>query len=75
MKKRLEHAEEALRQIKMWRCETDQGSPPRNSFAQPMFAGANCEQSIAISFVKIMDNMHYIALAAAKCACQPVVIS
>ncbi len=65
MKKRVEHAEQALRQIKIWQCETDQRNLPRGSLAQPMFAGASCEQSIAIGLLKIMDNMHSIALASA----------
>jgi hypothetical protein len=65
MKKRVEHAEQALHQIRMWQCETDQINWPRGSLAQPMFAGASYEQSIAISLLKIMDNMHSIALASA----------
>jgi hypothetical protein len=63
MKKRVEHAEQALRQINIWQCETDRKNGPRGSLAQPMCAGASYEQSIAISLLKIMDNMYFIALA------------
>src|ERR1700722_13650293 len=63
MKKRVEHAEQALRQIHIWRCEPDQRNWPGGSFARPMFARASCEQSMATSLLKIMDNMHSMALA------------
>ncbi|HTF69846.1 MAG TPA: hypothetical protein VK638_44925, partial [Edaphobacter sp.] len=63
MKKRVEPAEQALHQIDNWQCDRDQINWPRGPFAPPISARASCEQSIAISLLKIMDNMHSIALA------------
>lgn len=65
MKNRIEHAEQALHQIGIWRCVTAQRNWLQDSLAQPMVAETSYEQSIAISLLKIMDNVHSIALASA----------
>lgn len=44
---------------------TEQRNWLQDSLAQPMVAEASYEQSVAISLLKIMDNVHSIALASA----------
>jgi hypothetical protein len=63
IKKRVEHAGQALHQIRIWRCVTEQRNWLQDLLAQPMVAGASYEQSVAISLLKIMDDVHSIALA------------
>jgi hypothetical protein len=65
IKKKVEHVEQVLREIDIWRRDTNQGSWPRGFVAQSMPAETIREQSIATSLLKIMDNMRAIALASA----------
>ena len=65
IKKKVEHVEQVLREIDIWRRSTNQRSWPRGFFAQSMPAETIREQSIATSLLKIMDNMRAIALASA----------
>jgi hypothetical protein len=63
IKKEVEHAEQALREIDMWRRNTSHSSWPRGASVQPMLSETISEQSIARSLLKIMANMRTIALA------------
>jgi hypothetical protein len=65
IKKKVEHVEQVLREIDIWRRDTNQRSWPRGLFAQSMSAETIREQSIATSLLMIMDNMRAIALASA----------
>ena len=65
IKKKVEHVEQVLREIDIWRRDTNQRSWPRGFFAQSISAETIREQSIATSLLMIMDNMRAIALASA----------
>jgi hypothetical protein len=65
IKKKVEHVEQVLREIDIWRRDTNQRSWPPGFFAQSMSAETIREQSIATSLLMIMDNMRAIALASA----------
>src|SRR3981189_971039 len=65
IKKKVEHVEQVLREIDIWRRDTNQRSWRRVFFAQSMPAETIREQSIATSLLKIMDSMRALALASA----------
>jgi len=62
-KKKVEHVEQVLHEIDIWRRDTNQRGWPRGFFAHSMLAETILEQSIATSLLKIMDNMRAIALS------------
>jgi hypothetical protein len=62
-KKKVEHVEQVLREIDIWRRDTNQRGWPQGFFAHSMLAETILEQSIATSLLKIMDNMRAIALS------------
>jgi hypothetical protein len=62
-KKDVERAEQVLREIDIWKHDTNQRSWPLRLFAQPMLAKTVHEQSIAAGMLKIMDNIRVIASA------------
>ena len=62
--RKIEHAEQALRDIDDWRHDADQSSWPRGSSLSLMLPDAVRERSIARSLLRIMDNMRTMALTA-----------
>jgi PhoU domain len=66
IKKEVEHVEQVLREIDIWRRDTNQRDWARGCFAQSMPAETIREQSIATSLLKMMDNLRTIALASAE---------
>jgi hypothetical protein len=65
IKKKVEHVEQVLREIDIWRHGANQRGWPRGLVAQSMPAETIREQSIATSLLKIMDNIRAMALTSA----------